>query len=306
MRGGALAKRVPSSLPQADSLEQIKKLVIIAMFSDDDLLERLVLKGGNALDLVHRISKRASIDVDFSMSGDFPREQRDTVQGRVEALLGRTFREAGYYVFDVRMDEQPEDISPDVADFWGGWRVEFKLIHHAAYATHAGDINALRRHALRIGQGQKFLIDISRYELTIGKQPDLLDGFRIYVYSREMLLCEKLRAICQQMPDYGPIVKRRRPGAARARDFLDIHTLVVDGRLDVATPQIRRLLSDVFRAKRVPLTFLRRIATYREFHRADFPAVQATVKPGIALQPYDDYFDFVLSLVDRLEPLGDE
>ena len=34
-------------------LEQVKKLVIIAMFSDDDLMERLVLKGGNLLDIVY-------------------------------------------------------------------------------------------------------------------------------------------------------------------------------------------------------------------------------------------------------------
>ena len=32
-----------------DYLEQIKKFAIIAMFSDDDLMEMLVLKGGNVL-----------------------------------------------------------------------------------------------------------------------------------------------------------------------------------------------------------------------------------------------------------------
>lgn len=34
-------------------LERIKTLAIVAMFSDDDLMERLVLKGGNALDIVY-------------------------------------------------------------------------------------------------------------------------------------------------------------------------------------------------------------------------------------------------------------
>ena len=42
-------------------LEKIKKLVIIAIFSDDEFMERLVLKGGNALDLVHHITPRASL-----------------------------------------------------------------------------------------------------------------------------------------------------------------------------------------------------------------------------------------------------
>ncbi len=58
-------------------LERIKKLVVIAMFSDDELMERLVLKGGNALDLIHRISTRASLDLDFSMERDFAVGERD-------------------------------------------------------------------------------------------------------------------------------------------------------------------------------------------------------------------------------------
>ena len=48
-----------------DRIEKIKRLAIIAMFSDDDLMERLVLKGGNALDIVYEIGSRASMDLDF-------------------------------------------------------------------------------------------------------------------------------------------------------------------------------------------------------------------------------------------------
>ena len=50
---------------------QIKKLAVIAMFSDDELMGRLVLKGGNAIDLIYRLSSRASVDVDFSIENDF-------------------------------------------------------------------------------------------------------------------------------------------------------------------------------------------------------------------------------------------
>jgi predicted nucleotidyltransferase component of viral defense system len=52
-------------------LERLKKLTIIAMVSDDYLMEKLVLKGGNALDLFYGISPRASLDLDFSMPDDF-------------------------------------------------------------------------------------------------------------------------------------------------------------------------------------------------------------------------------------------
>src|SRR5436305_11747178 len=87
--------------------EKIKKLVIIAMFSDDDLMERLVLKGGNAMDLVHRVSARASVDVDLSMAGDFTQDERLALQGRIETVLRTTFHPEGYHVFDVKLQEQP-------------------------------------------------------------------------------------------------------------------------------------------------------------------------------------------------------
>jgi predicted nucleotidyltransferase component of viral defense system len=48
--------------------EDIRKLTITALFSDEVLFEQLVLKGGNALSLVHGISPRDSLDLDFSMS----------------------------------------------------------------------------------------------------------------------------------------------------------------------------------------------------------------------------------------------
>jgi hypothetical protein len=154
-----------------------------------------------------------------------------------------------------------------------------------------------------IGQGKKFLIDISRFEYTLGKQEADLEGFSIYVYSPQMIVCEKLRAICQQMPEYGPIIKRDRAGSPRARDFIDIHVLVTALAIDVASPANQELLTEMFNVKRVPLNFLGKIETQRGFHATDFPAVQATVKPGTQLQDFDFYFQFVLGVVKKLEPL---
>jgi predicted nucleotidyltransferase component of viral defense system len=51
--------------------EKIRKTTIIAMFSIDDLMESLVLKGGNAVGLVLKLSQRSSIDLDFSLKEDF-------------------------------------------------------------------------------------------------------------------------------------------------------------------------------------------------------------------------------------------
>ena len=49
--------------------EPLRREVIIAIASDDFLWERLVLKGGNALDIVLGIGGRTSVDVDFSIEG---------------------------------------------------------------------------------------------------------------------------------------------------------------------------------------------------------------------------------------------
>ena len=116
-------------------------------------------------------------------------------------------------------------------------------------------------------------------------------------------MAEKLRAICQQMPEYGPVVNRTRPGSARARDFVDICALVTERGIDIASDQNQLLVSRVFQAKRVPLPLLGLMANYREFHRRDFQAVKDTTKPGVVLKDFEFYFDFVLALVERLKPL---
>ncbi len=263
-------------------------------------------RGGNALDLIHHVTVRASADVDLSIDGDFSSEERLLLRGRIEKVLQDTFRPEGYQAFDVRLEQQPPELTADVEDFWGGYSVEFKLIEVDLYEKLKDNIEALRKNAVQLGQGPKFLIDISKHEYTRGKTQVELDGFAIFVYTPEMIVCEKLRAICKQMPEYGPIVKRNRAGSSRARDFIDIQTLVSERRIDLTSTENRELLTQVFAAKRVKLSLLRKIGKYREFHRTSYNAVEATAKPGVALEGFDFYFDFVLNLVKRLEPLGDE
>ena len=141
----------------------------------------------------------------------------------------------------------------------------------ALYKTYETKIDELRKYALEIGQKKKFLIDVSRFEYTYGKQEADVDGYRIYVYSPEMIVCEKLRAICQQMPAYGPVIKRNRGGTARARDFVDIYVLMTSLCLDIMLEKNQETLLGMFSVKKVPLMLLGHIEEYREFHRSDFP-----------------------------------
>jgi hypothetical protein len=287
------------SKPTPELLTQIKRWAVQALFSDDALMNQLVLKGGNAMALIHKISSRASVDLDFSLSKDFA--DLPAVSARLEQLLVETFRANGFEVFDFRMQEKPKVISLDIASFWGGYDVEFKLSDVTTFSKHASNLEKLRRNALNLGKGPKFEIDISRHEYTEGKQATELDGLRIFVYSPLMIVCEKLRAICQQMPDYGLIVKRDRPAGARARDFVDIHLLATECKLNLQDEGAQILLREMFAIKRVPLALLGQIEHHRDTHRVDFPSVQATVSADVKLESFDVYFDFVLALVAPLK-----
>ena len=285
-------------------LEQVKKLGIIAMFSDDDLMERLVLKGGNLLDIVYRVSTRASVDLDFSIEGEF--DNLDALRRRIENVLGQTFAEAGYEAFDIRIREVPSPLSDEMRDFWGGYRVEFKIIERERYEQLKDDIDALRRQAAGVGKrgSTNFSVQISKHEYCRPKQPQQLDDYTVYVYSPEMTVSEKLRAICQQMPEYVAKVKSHR--RARARDFVDIHTIAEHFAIDFREEEFQRIVRETFAVKRVPLKLIGEIQDFRNYHRQDFAAVEATIKPGVRLGEFDFYFDYVVGKCRDLEILWDE
>ena len=286
-------------------LRKIKRLVIIAMFSDDDLMDILVLKGGNALDIIHQIEQRASVDLDFSIEKEFRREDLPIIESKIQKILTETFKAEGYEVFDVTLVEKPEKISPEMAGFWGGYQVQFKIIESEDYARLSDNINSLRRNALVVGnkQKRKIKIDISKFEYCIPKQKHEMDGYTIYVYTPEMIVIEKLRAICQQMPEYADIVTTP-SRSARARDFFDIYITIEHFGIDLTTSENTELLKNIFTVKKVPLQFIGNIQNYKEFHRSDFPAVKDTVKTGTELRDFDFYFDYVVNKCKELESLG--
>ena len=116
---------------ERERFRQIKHLSIIALFSDNDLLDKLVLKGGTALEF-YDIDHRFSLDLDFSIDNEFEKDL-GMIRDKIANLLHDTFKEAGYRVFDVKLREKPHRISADMADFWGGYIIEFKVIELDKY-----------------------------------------------------------------------------------------------------------------------------------------------------------------------------
>jgi predicted nucleotidyltransferase component of viral defense system len=196
---------------------EIRRLTIIGLFSDDTLFEQLVLKGGNAISLIYEFGGRSSLDLDFSMEKDFV--DTEDAERRIFRALERKFGEHGLLLFDGKFGPRPQSARPAVP-WWGGYQFEFKLIEKSKYPKLAGDLEAVRRNAVVVGPNQerRFTVDFSKYEYCAGKVERELDDYTIYVYTPEMIVMEKLRAICQQMPEYSLNSNKR----ARARDFYDI------------------------------------------------------------------------------------
>lgn len=152
------------------------------MFSDDELMDILVLKGGNVLDLIYGVSVRSSIDIDMSMEKEFDDKDLLSVKAKIKKVIEDTFKEAGYVVFDIKFEETPQNITPDLKEFWGGYEIEFKVIEKAKYTELENDIDSLRRNSLAVGprDRKKFSIQISKFEFCKEKKGYDIDGYRIY------------------------------------------------------------------------------------------------------------------------------
>jgi hypothetical protein len=202
-------------------------------------------------------------------------------------------------VFDESFQPKPQVPGPNQPAWWGGYELKFKLIEEAKYKALGGSLDTLRQNAFVIGpqQQRKFSVDISKYEYCEGKVERELDAYTIYVYSPEMIVVEKLRAICQQMPEY---TLRNQP-SPRARDFYDIWRVMTATSLNLATPETTELAKHIFAAKQVPLALLAKVSDHREFHRPDWPAVVAAVAER--LNDFDFYFDYVVEQLAALKTL---
>ena len=276
---------------------EVRRVTIIALFSDDQLFEQLVLKGGNALNLVYGLSPRTSLDLDFSIEKDFA--DLDDTRKRIFRAVKERFSSAGFVVFDESLEPKPQVLGPNQQAWWGGYEFKFKLIEEAKHKALGGSLETIRRNALVVGpeQQRKFSVDMSKFEYCRGKVEREMDSYMIYVYSPEMIAVEKLRAICQQMPEY----TLRNQASPRARDFYDIWRVITQTGLNLTAPETVELAKHIFAAKQVPLALLAKVSDQREVHRPDWPAVVAAVAES--LNDFDFYFDFVVEQVAALKTL---
>ncbi|QFG54496.1 nucleotidyl transferase AbiEii/AbiGii toxin family protein [Chryseobacterium sp.] len=275
------------------NLDKIKKLTLRALMSDETLMHSLVLKGGNALHLVYDITNRGSIDIDFSVEREFTAEEFEKMPVWMNYILNKTFGEAGLCVFDVKFGEKPKSGSiPE----WKGYFLEFKIIEKEKRSILEKDPEKMRKHAIKLNdQSPKYVVDISAYEYVDGATTTEIDGVILRVYTLEMILFEKLRALCQTMLKYREIVTTAGQ-KHRARDLYDIH-LIYNSRTLNLDPN---LLIEIFKAKQVPIEFLKDLESLREHNRENWETVIASIPESdrSSLDSYDYYFDQLLVIAE--------
>ncbi len=290
----------------AETLDRIKRLTIIALVSDDSLMDRLVLKGGNAIRFTHAVPVRQSLDLDFSIDGELG--DLEATRALIGRLLKETFLAQGFAVLDVKLAKAPPNLREDVlGDFWGGFKLEFKVILKTDFDRLQADPQKLRTNSLPLGSGEQraFVVDLSKHEYVVDKVAKEIDGYTVYMYSPLMIVCEKIRAICQQMPAYRKVVHSA-SARARARDFFDIHHLIQTEVIDLVSDGAWRILTGMFDAKRVPMRLIGSISAHRDFHREGFRAVKDTVVSGYPILEFDEYVDFVVELLKPLQARWEE
>lgn len=283
-----------------EEIKAIKKLTIIALCSDEYLMDKLVLKGGTSLELIFKVINRMSKDIDFSVDGALVEYSLEELRKRIEQKFISFFIQYDYYPIDVKFIERPKEAPID--HVMSGYKLTFKLLREQDYHKWKTDVYRQRMAALPLGpEGKKdFTVEISKFEYCNLKERKYLDGHSIFVYSPALIVFEKLRAICQKMKEYSG-----NPGdkdEARYRDFFDIERVNENlAKIDFKNNENRQILKQVFMAKDVPLALLSKIKDKVHVHLADAPSVKSTEAAKSIKENYQYFIDYVLDIVDQLD-----
>ncbi len=272
--------------------DQIRLTILTALFTDDTLCRRLVLKGGNALTLVYGVGDRTSLDLDFSIADDF--DDLDDIRTRIERSLVTAFDRQDIEVFEFSMEPKP---SVRVKPWWGGYLAEFKLIPRLAPGSPTSDLRGKRMRALTVSPGsqnRKYRIEISRFEYVSGSDARRIGDADIVVYSPVLLAAEKLRALVQQHPEYPEIPLRMK--RSRSRDLYDIW--VLSDHFAIRLEEHDVVVRAVFAAKHVDVALLSRFRETEALHQGGWADVENSVSRPI--ESFRFYYDFVAAIAAAL------
>lgn len=283
-----------SKIISREEIEKIKLIVLRAIALDDVLSETLILKGGNAISLVYGLSDRPSYDLDFSIEDDF--DDFEEVKSLLLHTLDTELSSEGYKMIDFDFDFKPH--KGEVQPFWGGYNISFKVIDLKSFNEIGQDIEVARRaHVFRLNEknnSSKFEIEISRSEYFEGctKQHEIEEEAKILVYLPELLVAEKVRALCQSLPYYKTEIlgNEKSITKARSRDLYDIDVILSSFAIDINSPEFVSTLKKVFDIKKVPYEYAKRIDDIKDILKADFESVKKTITDS-DVKDFDYYYN---------------
>ena len=284
------------------SAEEVIWKILVAIYSHDVLSEKMYLKGGQALRFVHGLKSRLSRDSDFSFPDKIKKE--NIFFGYLESAIKKEFLKNKLYVIDFKPTRKPKIKHTSSPDFWTGWAIEFKLITKEQL-----NLSKTRQFASAIvPEGfltNKIPIDISEMEYCGSFETIKIKSIGIKVYSKPLLVLEKLRAICQSHPDY----KYRNTHSNRARDFYDIEQIYTqvlnEGKINDFFKELSKHIVKVFEAKDVPLSLINSCLNNDEFLKSQeigWQEVQSTVR-GLN-QKFSYYIQTIKSIVEKINLLN--
>lgn len=301
-----MGKRMDAGIPGNRHADAIRRTAIVALLADEALMDQM-LRGGQAMGASLPLQQAAAMQ-----EGQDP----PAVLPRLEHALQSIFALQGYRAFDTRLLPMPSPVpgpvpgpmprplpgsmagGPAPLHHGSGHRVEFRLLPRRQADLLQGDLRRMRREALSLGDGARLTIDISDRPPPLHEP----DSGVIHVHAPLARVCEKLRAICQQMPAYRRFILRAGPGMPRAGDFVAIEALARGTDLALDTPAARQMLELAFFAQCVPLELVSGIPLTRSFHEPGFARVRAALGLEGGLRDFGHYFSAVVDVVRRLGP----
>ena len=272
--------------------DDIRNTVVTSIFSNDDLLDILTLKGGNAMKLLS-LTNRESSDLDFSIA-EGKKISKEVEGKKIEKQLNQSFEEIGYKVISFKFSDKPAKRRPLTPPYWGGYQIQFSIISIDKFNNlNDKQKNNINAYAESIENGKKKIkIDLSFEEYTEPRIEAQLNEYTIYLYSPLMIVYEKIRASCQQLPEYKLSSEK-----TRARDLYDIYTMLtykkqMDLKEEVFNKENFYIIKKMFELKNVDFSLMLKLETIKEELRIDY---EMNVIPQIPENESRPDFDFLFS-----------
>ena len=273
--------------------DEMRNTILKAIYSDSDLKETLVLKGGNALKL-YNITDRSSQDLDFSIKESI-RYEKENEGKKLQDLISDAFQQVGFLVVGFEFIEKPKKRNKDLPPFWGGYKISFAIVDTEKYQDKIDlqdpdKMKELSKYGENLeNNSKKIEIDLSYDEYVADKKSYDLEGTTIYLYSPLMLVYEKIRASCQQLEDYKLVGNK-----TRARDLYDIYKILTNTRQTNLREAVLDqcnfyILENIFKAKDVPLELMLKLDSKKSDLAEDY---KTKVIPQISTDEIEE-FDYI-------------